>query len=360
MKQRIVAWLKIAVALVVIAGIARTLHQAYQELQQQRAAQAEQLGELQAELASLEAGESDQKKREQLQSQIASIEGQRLRWDRIDLRWLALSILLAWLGLLPAGMFWLETLRKFGHTLESRPVLAGYFLGHLGKYVPGKAMVFLLRIPPIRARGVSIATGVVSIFVETLVWMGVGAAWGSLSLMRTPVPDWMVWGSIACGLGALLPTLPPIFRQIVAILSRSRVGGLPDEVSRGLDWSLMLWGWSILSLGWILLAASLATLLLALQGPSQNLSISSPSLWAASMAAISLSMVAGFLSLLPGGAGVRELVVSLILQPLVGPVAALLAALSIRLVSLLAELLWIGLFRLLPTEPPSQSPETPF
>ena len=92
----------------------------------------------------------------------------------------------------------------------------------------------------------------------------------------------------------------------------------------------MLWGWSILSLGWILLAASLATLLLALQGPAQTLSIGSPSLWAASMAAISLSMVAGFLSLLPGGAGVRELVVSLILQPLVGPVTALLAALGIR------------------------------
>jgi uncharacterized membrane protein YbhN (UPF0104 family) len=258
-------------------------------------------------------------------------------------------------------LFWLETLRKFGHPLESQPVLAGYFLGHLGKYVPGKAMVFLLRIPPIRARGVSIATGVVSIFVETLVWMGVGAAWGSLSLMRTPVPDWMVWGSIACGLGALLPTLPPIFRHLVAILSKSRVGRLPEEVSRGLDWSLMLWGWSILSLGWILLAASLAALLLALQGPSPTLSIGSPSLWAASMAAISLSMVAGFLSLLPGGAGVRELVVSLILQPLVGPVAALLAALGIRLVSLLAELLWIGLFRLLPTQQPSQptEPEEP-
>jgi uncharacterized membrane protein YbhN (UPF0104 family) len=163
----------------------------------------------------------------------------------------------------------------------------------------------------------------------------------------------MVWGSIACGLGALVPTLPPIFRHLIAILSRSRIGRLPEEVSRGLDWSLMLWGWSILSLGWILLAASLAALLLALQGPAQPLSIISPSLWAASMAAISLSMVAGFLSLLPGGAGVRELVVSLILQPLVGPVTALLAALSIRLISLLAELLWIGLFRLLPTEPPS-------
>jgi uncharacterized membrane protein YbhN (UPF0104 family) len=361
MKHRIVGWLKIAIALVVIAGLARTLHQAYQELQQQRTAQVDQLGELQAKLASLETAGADPQQLQQLLAQITSIESQRLRWDRIDLRWLALSILLGWLGLLPAGLFWLETLRKFGHPLESQPVLAGYFLGHLGKYVPGKAMVFLLRIPPIRARGVSIATGVVSIFVETLVWMGVGAAWGSLSLMRTPVPDWMVWGSIACGLGALLPTLPPIFRHLVAILSKSRVGRLPEEVSRGLDWSLMLWGWSILSLGWILLAASLAALLLALQGPSPTLSIGSPSLWAASMAAISLSMVAGFLSLLPGGAGVRELVVSLILQPLVGPVAALLAALGIRLVSLLAELLWIGLFRLLPTQQPSQptEPEEP-
>ncbi|MFN5947685.1 MAG: hypothetical protein ACK43N_04230, partial [Pirellulaceae bacterium] len=137
MKHRIVGWLKIAVALVVIAGIARTLHQAYQELQQQRTAQVDQLGELQAKLASLETAGADPQQLQQLLAQITSIESQRLRWDRIDLRWLALSILLGWLGLLPAGLFWLETLRKFGHPLESQPVLAGYFLGHLGKYVPG-------------------------------------------------------------------------------------------------------------------------------------------------------------------------------------------------------------------------------
>ncbi|MCS5631186.1 MAG: hypothetical protein NZ744_10190, partial [Pirellulaceae bacterium] len=56
------------------------------------------------------------------------------------------------------------------------------------------------------------------------------------------------------------------------------------------------------------------------------------------MAAVALSMVAGFLSLLPGGAGVREIVISTLLTPLIGPVFAIISAISLRVVWLLCEL----------------------
>ncbi len=58
-----------------------------------------------------------------------------------------------------------------------------------------------------------------------------------------------------------------------------------------------------------------------------------------------LSVVAGFVSMLPGGAGVRELVVTLVLAPTIGSAPALAVAVWMRLVSLAAEILWIGCTR---------------
>ncbi len=63
------------------------------------------------------------------------------------------------------------------------------------------------------------------------------------------------------------------------------------------------------------------------------------------IAAATLSVVAGFVSMLPGGAGVRELVVTLVLAPTIGSAPALAVAVWMRLVSLAAEILWIGCTR---------------
>jgi len=50
-------------------------------------------------------------------------------------------------------------------------------------------------------------------------------------------------------------------------------------------------------------------------------------------------MVAGFLSLIPGGAVVRELILAELMVPEFGSAVALLSAVVLRLVWLLAELL---------------------
>lgn len=52
-----------------------------------------------------------------------------------------------------------------------------------------------------------------------------------------------------------------------------------------------------------------------------------------------MAVVLGFVSFLPGGAGVREVVLSTMLAPIVGPVAALAAAVWLRIVWLVTELI---------------------
>jgi uncharacterized membrane protein YbhN (UPF0104 family) len=58
-----------------------------------------------------------------------------------------------------------------------------------------------------------------------------------------------------------------------------------------------------------------------------------------SIGACAMAVVLGFVSFLPGGAGVREVVLSTMLTPIVGPVAAVAAAVWLRIVWLAAELL---------------------
>jgi len=55
-------------------------------------------------------------------------------------------------------------------------------------------------------------------------------------------------------------------------------------------------------------------------------------------ASVCLAMVAGFLSLLPGGLGIRELIVITLLSPNYGEVTAITSAVMLRVVWLLSEL----------------------
>ena len=57
------------------------------------------------------------------------------------------------------------------------------------------------------------------------------------------------------------------------------------------------------------------------------------------MSCVALAMVAGFISLIPGGAGVREYIILALLGPTLGATGAILAAVALRLVWLVTEVL---------------------
>jgi glycosyltransferase 2 family protein len=78
--------------------------------------------------------------------------------------------------------------------------------------------------------------------------------------------------------------------------------------------------------------------------PSTQWLVQSPvEFWLSVFAACGLSIVIGFVSLVPGGAGVRELVLTMILSPIVGPTAALCCAIWLRITWLVTELIMASL-----------------
>ena len=59
--------------------------------------------------------------------------------------WLALSGALYLLALLPSAWFWYHLLHVFGDRPGLFRAVRAYFMGQMGKYVPGKALALILR-----------------------------------------------------------------------------------------------------------------------------------------------------------------------------------------------------------------------
>ena len=241
-------------------------------------------------------------------------------------------------GMLPMWWFWHRVLWALGQRPRLADSIRAFFIGHLGKYVPGKAMVVVLRTAFIRGSNVDTTIAALSVFVETLTMMAVGAFVAG-AIIAVHFSDQMALHALAWLLMVAtgVPTLPPIFRRLVAWLKVSKANPDVSAALEGLTYRLMLSGWLANTIGWFLFGLSFwATLQAVPLGPpvAQFWELA-PRL----TASVSLALVAGFVSLLPGGVGVRELVLNTLMVPVFGHAKALISAVLLRVVWLVTELL---------------------
>ncbi len=103
----------------------------------------------------------------------------------------------------------------------------------------------------------------------------------------------------------------------------------------------MSFGWIVMSLGWCLNGLSLWLVIRSM--PETGITMDDFPL---TLACVSLATVAGFVTLIPGGLGVRELVMIPLLGARFGAVTAVIAAIIIRFVWLASELLTSGIIYL--------------
>jgi uncharacterized membrane protein YbhN (UPF0104 family) len=257
------------------------------------------------------------------------------------------------------GSFWVRLLREQGVKVSWYAGLRCYFVSQFGKYVPGKAWVIVLRVGMLSERWQAPAmTVAMTATYETLASMGAGALVAVLCLPFLGVlpPEVLErWGWFV--LVAALPAgLALVHRMIYAGL-RQR-GKTNAAVAP--SWFLLLQGTLHGVIGWLLLGVSLGLLLEAMQPGLE---------WTGSRAVallgtVALAYVAGFVVLVtPGGLGVREWVLLHTLPPLLlaggdtaPTIVAALAALWLRLVWTIAEVICAGLLYLRPALPPHMIP----
>jgi uncharacterized membrane protein YbhN (UPF0104 family) len=252
--------------------------------------------------------------------------------------WLTASALLYLAGLTFYLAFWLLLLRALGQRPVLLPAARAYFVGHLGKYVPGKAWALVLRATLSRPAGVPAGVAALTGVYETLTTMAAGALFAAvvLSWQMAAGSEHQVW--LALGLLALagVPILPGIFNPVVRRLSAPFLKGDAVPLPR-LGHRTLLEGLVLGVAGWGVLGLSLWAVLRALR---PELAPWAWDVWLRWAAIAALAYVAGFLALvLPGGVGVREAVLQIALKPEVGPLLSVLVPLLLRLLWTVAEVL---------------------
>lgn len=325
-RSRVLRIAKFVIAIVVVIGLLFAANSAMN----QWAAETEKIGaeieRIDAEIAGVngQAREELLQQRERLDASVPRLGN--LRWGFIGL-----AAMLYAAGLVPPGLLLRRALLALGQRPKVSTAIAAQLLGHVGKYVPGKAMVIVLRAGVLARDGVPALLATVSVFLETFLMMAVGAAISGLVVWWLPVPRWIAVTAVIAAVAASLPTLPPLLKLVAAKVTRVSVREVDSSI--GLFLFAAGWFWSVLS--WLLIGASFTAIVAAIPSARELPDIGE--LYAISTAAIGLAMVVGFASLLPGGAGIRELVLTTILGVALGTTHGLLAAIAARLLFMVVE-----------------------
>ena len=150
---------------------------------------------------------------------------------RLSPGWLVLSGLLYLLGMLFAGLFWFRVLRDLGQEPHLGETLRAYFIGHLGKYVPGKAMVIIIRAGLLSGPRVDPAAAAAAVFVETMTMMAVGTALGA-GIVAWLLIGLSLWAALrGIGLEGLEPL--GLLPQYTCCVSLATVAGILSMIPGG-------------------------------------------------------------------------------------------------------------------------------
>ena len=267
--------------------------------------------------------------------------------------WLAASGVMYLVGLLPAGIYWHRILRELGQRVRLAEALRAYYIGHLGKYVPGKVTVVVLRVSLIWSARPDVAVAAGSVFLETFTWLACG---GFLAAVYLAVAHRgqavLMWGAIGMAVALGLPTVPWVFRRIVRLAGSRYLSAVGEEGLACLGPRTLLAGWACSCLAWLMLGLSYWAVLRGM-----GLEVDVFSQLPRYVAGVAMATLAGFVVIfIPGGLGIRKAALAELMTPhLAGLVsrAALFAVASaavLRVVWVVSELTISGiLYALGPT-----------
>jgi glycosyltransferase 2 family protein len=270
----------------------------------------------------------------QIASALKQLEGKEISFTPFPL---CLSAALYGAAMACFGAYWRQTIHDMGGQLSATDSQRAYFASQLGKYIPGKAWVAVIRCGLVGTDRVPATVIVASTVYESLAMMAAGALFALLALSAAGVGSRVLWLAGGLWLGLTLAVQPWLFSRMVVLATlpfRGNSGSAVKPVSyvtllKGLFYFIPGWGLAGLSLVAVVHGSGIVVT-----------GLSSVLLACGSMA---LAMAAGFAILVvPAGLGVREWVLMQTLGPTLGPGNAVLIAIVARIMNVTVELLMAG------------------
>jgi glycosyltransferase 2 family protein len=266
----------------------------------------------------------------------------RGRWGAVrdslsDLSWLSLTAatLLGFSNIFTAMMSWRTLLRDLGSPLTIRAAARIFYLGQLGKYLPGSVWTVVAQAELGRDYNVPARRTVASSVVSTGVSLALGLILAAFTMpYASPgalVHYWWLLLFLPLFVVGLLPrNVDRLTHFFLRVLRREP----PDHeftwrgAARAAGWQLT--GWAAIGLQTYVVSLALGA------APAGRT-------FALAMGGTALAWTAGFLAVpVPAGAGVREAVLIASLSPVLHPASALVVALISRAVATLGDGVFAG------------------
>jgi uncharacterized membrane protein YbhN (UPF0104 family) len=233
----------------------------------------------------------------------------------VDWRWSALALLGFACVVLTSATAWFWLLRRLDPAGLPLQLYGAYCFSEMGKYVPGKVMLLLMRLERAERLGVAHLATTLSTIMENAAYMVSGAAVGIVVLLHFMVrrnPAGHLWLLLvaSCSIVALLVAIhPAVFYRLVNSALK-RMGRPVIEPGRRLPMRSVMVSTVMMLPCWFFGGLALWATIRCL------LPVGFDHFWAL-LSAYSFSILLGIFSFLPGGLGVRELVQGYLLLPVV-------------------------------------------
>lgn len=236
-------------------------------------------------------------------------------------QWLLAAALVYLVAYTVWGLYYVILLNDQGAHAPTATGLRAYFISQMGKYVPGKILVIVIRVGMLKGIGITrTAVGIAAMY-ESLVWVGAGAIVGIILL---PDALWQGLRSQAAAQGNQLPDIHRAWLILPVALAPIGLVGLNRFVNRVNRWRkgadarqlprvhlhMVLFGLVFDSFGWFVLGGCL---LLVLAGLQPGAPLSAAEYW--NLVSINaIAYVLGFVAFfMPAGFGVRDLALQMLL-----------------------------------------------
>jgi uncharacterized membrane protein YbhN (UPF0104 family) len=232
---------------------------------------------------------------------------------------------------------WRAVLGGLGARLPLRAAVRIFFVGQVGKYIPGSVWPVLAQMELSRDFGVARAkaAGASLIVLALAVPCGGLAAAATLPFVSSQALSRYGWALAAVPAFAVLLS-PPVLNRLLALAFRVL---RREPVTEPLTVRVVVGG-----AGWLLLSFGMYGIATWLLVRDLDPGVGGIQLLWLSLGAYALAWTAGFLVVvLPAGAGVRELVLVLALSPALAAGPATLVAAVARLLATIADLVWAAI-----------------
>ncbi|MEV4107693.1 lysylphosphatidylglycerol synthase domain-containing protein [Nonomuraea sp. NPDC049695] len=252
------------------------------------------------------------------------------QWDAVvagfaRLSWAALagSLVAVVAALLGAMLTWRTLLADLGSPLPLRPAAKVFFVGQLGKYIPGAVWPVIAQMEMGRDLGVPRSRSAAAFFLMMPIQLATGL------LVTLVTLGWDRYGWLLLFIPLLLVLLEPKVINAVIGYALRRLKREPLERPLTRRGMLAALGWALA--GWLCYGVHLYFVV-----PQAGLLFA--------VGAFALSWCLGILTfVVPAGAGVREVAMVAVLAPQLEGGAAIAVALSSRIVIVIGDLICAGL-----------------